>query len=900
MNTLQRLTLIVGIGLAVAATAQAQIAQPYLMTITPDGARRGGKVVFTIEGYNLTDAVEVIWSKPGVSSTISLNSELSRETPRPSKDPTRKMVGDRGTRNRLTIETTIAPDAEVGFYNFRIRTPLGSTNLGRIYIGALPESAEREPNDSSSDAQSLSLSTTVVGKIEKIGDADCFKFKARAGQEIVFEVIAAALNSRLDSVLTLSDESGRVLASNNDYKGGKDSLLVYKFKHDGEYVIRLSDLERKGQMEQYEYRLNIGELPFLAAAFPLGVRQATAGDVAITGFNLGADHATVNAGAAVEWNATTRLRLNTAGGATNTLKLAVGRYPEIMENETPSALNAPQQVNIPITINGRIWDGVSDGATGNKSDGATGRRGDGASAGSPGSVGPNNSTAQSSSRPVAPSPRRPVVQSSSRPVAPSPRRPVVQSSSRPVAPSPRRPVTSSPNRPIEDYYRFKARKGQRLTIEVEAQRFGSPLDSVVEILDAKGVPIPRVIARCLLETQLTLNDRDSASRGFRLLNWNGIQVNDYLLAGNELVQIDVLPKGPDEDTFLKSFLGQRVAFEDTTPEAHAVNSTAYKVSLHAPATVAGVGEKPAGNGFPSTSFPSTSFPSNGLPVVTIYYRNDDGGPMYGKDSRLNFVSPEDGEYIVRVKDVRGMQGEQFAYRLSIHEPAPDFTIFADPENPNVPRGGSIPITITAYRADGFNGDIQVKLLGLPAGFSATTGVIRPGQHSTVLLISAANDASASFPLRIQAIAESSGQPITRALNTDDRVAIVSIAPEPELLVWTEPAQVTLEPGGSAFVNIKIKREREFAGRVPFDVRNLPHGVIVTDVGLNGVMITEEEITQRFRLAAEDWVMPMEQPVFVVGRIETSAPQRSDFPAKPFMLIIRPKEMNEHRTDGSKR
>jgi len=278
--------------------------------------------------------------------------------------------------------------------------------------------------------------------------------------------------------------------------------------------------------------------------------------------------------------------------------------------------------------------------------------------------------------------------------------------------------------------------------------------------------------------------------------------------------------------------------------------------------------------------------------VTIYYRNDDGGPMYGKDSRLNFTAPEDGEYIVRIKDVRGTQGEHFAYRLSIHEPAPDLVLFADPENPNIPRGSSLPITITAYRADGFDGDIKVKLLDLPVGFSATTGVIRSGQNSTVITISTANDASANFPLSVQATAEVNGQTITRELNTEERVAVVSVAPPPELLVWTEPGQVRLEPGGHAFVTIKIKREREFAGRIPFDVRNLPPGVIVTDVGLNGVMITEEETTQRFRLAAESWVKPMEQPVFVVGRIETSSPQRSDFPAKPFTLIIQSKEAKD--------
>ena len=106
---------------------------------------------------------------------------------------------------------------------------------------------------------------------------------------------------------------------------------------------------------------------------------------------------------------------------------------------------------------------------------------------------------------------------------------------------------------------------------------------------------------------------------------------------------------------------------------------------------------------------------------------------------------------------------------------------------------------------------------------------------------------------------------------------------------TLPSLANDNPGGKATVAIKINRERGFAGRVPFDVRNLPHGVIVTDVGLNGVLITEEETTQRFTLAAESWVKPMEQPIFVVGRIETTSPQRSDFPAKPITLIIKSKE-----------
>src|SRR5205085_7725020 len=139
-----------------------------------------------------------------------------------------------------------------------------------------------------------------------------------------------------------------------------------------------------------------------------------------------------------------------------------------------------------------------------------------------------------------------------------------------------------------------------------------------------------------------------------------------------------------------------------------------------------------------------------LPVVTVYYRNDDGGPMYGKDSRLAFKAPADGDYTVRIRDVRGMQGERFAYRLTIRAPAPDFVLAVDPENPNVPRGAALPLTVTALRTEGFDGEIEVKLLDLPNGFTTTTGTIRAGMNSTVLLLMAAStvNQSLSFPLQV--------------------------------------------------------------------------------------------------------------------------------------------------------
>lgn len=808
--------------LLMTATAEAQVAQPYITTTSPMGGKRGSTVTLTVDGYNLTGASEILWSRPGIASRITQNAELVRE-PHARSSPTATLIVDKSTKHRLTIEANISAEAIPGLYNFRIQTPLGTTNSGRIIVGTLPEAQEIETDE----AQSISLPATIIGDLQRRGDADQFKFAAKAGQTIVFEVVASMLNSRLDSVLTLLDDKGNKLASNNDNGPSRDSLLGYTFKENGNYIIRISDLERQGQMGAYGYRLNIGELAYITHLFPLGVKAGSQTEVSAFGFNLPDKKSLVMPQKKTAWNDSAALMIySDKGESFNTLRLGIGSFPEMMEQATPTSAASPQTVSWPITVNGRIWDeGTKEGQRDRET---AGRR-----------AGTNTVSALS----IPPSLNPSIISSGA------------------------------------DFYRFKARKGQQLVLEIGAQRFGSPLDAVIELLDAKGNPIPRVLARCLLDTQMTLNDRDSASRGFRITHWNGIHVNDTLMAGNELVQVDVLPKTPDEDISFKSFQGQRLTYEGTTPEAHANGSTVYKVSLHAP---------------------GTKLPSNGLPVVTFFNRNDDGGPMYGKDSKLNFTAPVDGDYIVRISDVRGQQGERYAYRLTIHEPEPDFVLFADPENPNVPAGSSLPITVTAYRNDGFDGDIAVKLLDLPAGFTASESVIRSGQTSTIVMISAAANATGSFPLRIQASAIVNGKPLIRDLKTDERIAIVSAAPSPELLVWTEPQQVVLEPGGKVTVSIRVERERGFAGRVPFDVRNLPPGVIVTDVGLNGVLITEAETTQRFTLSAESWVKPMEQPIFVVGRIETTSPQRSDFPAKPITLIIKPTQTSAKGTTTSQR
>ena len=61
-------------------------------------------------------------------------------------------------------------------------------------------------------------------------------------------------------------------------------------------------------------------------------------------------------------------------------------------------------------------------------------------------------------------------------------------------------------------------------------------------------------------------------------------VGDFAMLGSEIVQLEAMPRGPDDDARFASFGGQRLAMLDTTAEAHANDSPVYKVRIYPPGT----------------------------------------------------------------------------------------------------------------------------------------------------------------------------------------------------------------------------------------------------------------------------------------------------------------------------
>jgi hypothetical protein len=203
-----------------------------------------------------------IGERPFISSTFPLGCRAGR-------DRFVSIDGWNLSAKRLFLE---APsDAPPGIRQKRYGHGKTMTNAIAYDVGVLPAADETEDNDTIAEAQRIRPPRMVDGHIGRPGDVDVFKFKGRAGEEIVAEVIARRLGSPLDSLLRLKDSTGTVLAWNDDceHKDGylytdlgsfthhADSYLRAPIPENGDYYVEVSDAQSKGG-DAYTYRLRVG------------------------------------------------------------------------------------------------------------------------------------------------------------------------------------------------------------------------------------------------------------------------------------------------------------------------------------------------------------------------------------------------------------------------------------------------------------------------------------------------------------------------------------------------------------------------------------------------------------------------------------------------------------------
>lgn len=189
---------------------------------------------------------------PFVTSVFPLGGKAGTKT-------TVELTGWNLPQTSLTVETN-----SPGICQLSVRKGEFISNYVPFAVDTLPECAEQEPNNTPANAQPVTLPVIINGRIARPGQWDVFRLEGHAGDRVVAEVYARRLDSPLDSVLRLTDASGKQLAYNDDFedKGSglnthhADSYLSVTLPTDGTYYLHLGDTTHQGGPE-YGYRLRL-------------------------------------------------------------------------------------------------------------------------------------------------------------------------------------------------------------------------------------------------------------------------------------------------------------------------------------------------------------------------------------------------------------------------------------------------------------------------------------------------------------------------------------------------------------------------------------------------------------------------------------------------------------------
>ncbi|MFN0199231.1 MAG: PPC domain-containing protein [Planctomycetaceae bacterium] len=343
-----------------------------------------------------------------------------------------------------------------------------------------------------------------------------------------------------------------------------------------------------------------------------------------------------------------------------------------------------------------------------------------------------------------------------------------------------------------DIWKVQLKQGEAITAEVNAARIGSPIDSHLEIRNARGERLIenddhfgadsfvqfvapeegsyfihihdmnlgglqhyvyrlKLISGAYINHQYPLGGRRGSKERYELL---GVQLPE------ETADVDLTSAGPEPLVRYRHAAAKSdllIPVDDLPEYREPIDGSSHAV-VTLPAVLNGrigqPGEKDLWS-FTAKQGEVWTFDLQagrwGSPLDSVLTLMDDKGTVLASaddiqagnsDSQLTWTAPAEGTFQVTVTDRSSNRGgREFAYRLKIAGPdVPGFRLTTALDALNVNRAAEVKWKIDAVRLGGFAGEIQLEIDNLPAGVTATATTIAMGQNSTEVVLKA--DASA--------------------------------------------------------------------------------------------------------------------------------------------------------------
>ncbi len=379
-----------------------------------------------------------------------------------------------------------------------------------------------------------------------------------------------------------------------------------------------------------------------------------------------------------------------------------------------------------------------------------------------------------------------------------------------------------------DFYKFAAKAGQRVAIDVYAKRLGSALDPTIRLLDSAGRTLatcdddPGIAADCrvahtfaadgvyLIEVRdityaggaahryrLRAGDLPLVSTAFPLAVKKGtagqVQIAGPSAAGAAPVAVTV-----PSDAATAVWAGAKMpSGQGSTPVAVLASDITEAVetepndTLQQPTAMT----LPAGlNGrfdqikdplardidhyrFEAKKGDKLRFRAQtrtlGSPAMLhVRVLNPQGQTLAEMDDpvtsevSLDFTPPADGPYLLAVREWNGFSGPAYTYRIDARSIEPSFTLAVDTQQLNAPHAGVFVAKVTAVR-NLYPGVINLEVRGLPPNCQTAAAAIGEKANETTLRVTLPADVLAGkfFPLQIVGKGKMDGRELTATADT---------------------------------------------------------------------------------------------------------------------------------------
>ena len=347
------------------------------------------------------------------------------------------------------------------------------------------------------------------------------------------------------------------------------------------------------------------------------------------------------------------------------------------------------------------------------------------------------------------------------------------------------------------------------------------LQSVFPLGGKRGVPNTVNVAGANLGSinSIQLDISPDASLGIqelRVSNPNGLETNPYPFAIGEFNETNETE--PNDALAQENKIGTPITVNGRIEKEGDVDRYSIKV------------EKGTSLVF---DVKAREFRSQLDPVLTIYSHkkgeaegsveeqvlrvNDDAS---GTDARIAFTFPDVGDYGISIRDLNSAGGSNFPYRLTIRPLKQGFRLSVNADNPRISRGGTLMLTASVARIDGFNGALRFYSPDLPKGFVVSPTILFPNQNQALLTITAPKDAKLGLhPFSIVGVSAVGGQRIEETASP--KGILLTVLDTPPFTLSFADVDVNVVHNKATNFHVIADRRDDFTGAIALNVQGVP-------------------------------------------------------------------------------